>query len=129
MAFSRALVFLCLALLSGCDQQGDQAAAGQQSDLEAQIAQGRKLFISNGCYLCHGEDGRGDGQLGRSLNPRPRDFAELSAYKRGPGLEQLEETIQKGIGTGQGIMPAYPHIPPADRRRIALFIQSLQSKP
>ncbi|MSR82986.1 MAG: cytochrome c [Candidatus Latescibacteria bacterium] len=114
---------LLLGLSAGCgnDNQGE-------TDQDSPVAQGRKLFMANGCNVCHGPEGQGDGPVARSLNPKPRDFAELSAYKRGPGLEQLEETIEKGLTTGQGIMPAFPNIAPEDRHRVALFIQSLQSK-
>lgn len=122
----RGVFLLCLAWWAGCGQPGD---ADLPAGREGEIAQGRQLFIANGCYLCHGEEGHGDGQLARTLTPRPRDFRELSAYKRGPELEQLEETIQKGLGTGQGIMPAYPHLSAEERRRLALFIQSIQSQP
>ncbi|MBI2504524.1 MAG: cytochrome c [Candidatus Latescibacteria bacterium] len=115
---------LLLVLSAGCGKEPGQGEADQDDP----VAQGRKLFMANGCNLCHGPEGRGDGPVARSLSPKPRDFADLSAYKRGPGLEQLEETIQKGLHTGQGIMPAFPNIPSEDRRRLALFIQSLQPK-
>ena len=76
--------------------------------------------------MCHGNDGRGDGPVARNLSPKPRDFADLAGYKRGPGLTEIEETIEKGLNTGQGIMPAFPNVKPEDRRRLALFVQSLQ---
>ena len=64
--------------------------------------------------------------MARNLSPKPRDFADLAGYKRGPGLTEIEETIEKGLNTGQGIMPAFPNVKPEDRRRLALFVQSLQ---
>ena len=114
---------LLLGLGAGCGEE-TQGDATQDNP----VAQGRKLFMANGCNLCHGPEGRGDGPVARSLNPKPRNFADLSAYKRGPGLEQIEETIQHGLNTGQGIMPAFPNIASEDRHRLALFIQSLQTK-
>jgi high-affinity iron transporter len=86
------------------------------------------LYLANGCNVCHGDQGRGDGPVARNLSPKPRDFADLSAYRRGPELAQIEETIEQGLHTGQGVMPAFPHINPEDRRRLALFVQSLQSR-
>lgn len=112
---------LPFALVLGCGKGSEQGEADP-------VAQGRKLYIANGCNVCHGDQGRGDGPVARNLSPKPRDFADLPGYKRGPGLVQIEETIEKGLHTGQGIMPAFPNINPEDRRRLALFVQSLQPK-
>ena len=94
-----------LALAFGCGKGAEQEGAGQ----EDQVAQGRKLFAAKGCNVCHGNEGRGDGPVARGLNPKPRDLADLSGYKRGPGLDQIEETIEKGYKTGPGGMPAFPN--------------------
>lgn len=112
---------LLLALAFGCGK-------GAEQDEADPVAQGRKLFIANGCNVCHGNEGRGDGPVALNLKPRPRDFADLPGYKRGPGLAEIEETIEKGLNTGQGIMPAFPNINAEDRRRVALFVQSLQPR-
>jgi len=41
------------------------------------INQGRTLYLGKGnCYVCHGKDGRGDGEAGVMLNPPPRDLAD-----------------------------------------------------
>lgn len=113
-----------LGLSAGCGKEGQGDA-----DQENSVAQGRKIFMDNGCNVCHGPEGRGDGPVARNLSPKPRNFSDLAAYKRGPGLAQIEETIEKGLNTGQGItMPAFP-IAPEDRHHLALFIiRSLQPK-
>ena len=123
MHWIRLTAVLLLSLIAGCgkDKQGD-------ADQDNPVAQGRKVFMANGCNVCHGPEGRGDGPVARSLSPKPRNFSDLAAYKRGPGLEQIEETIEKGLNLGQGIMPAFPNISPEDRHHLALFIQSLQTK-
>ena len=112
---------LLLGLGAGCGKQS-QGDAGQDDP----VAQGRKVFMDNGCNVCHGPEGRGDGPVARNLTPKPRNFSELAAYKRGPGLEEIEETIENGLNMGQGVMPAFPNINPEDRHYLALFIQSLQ---
>ncbi|HXN07738.1 MAG TPA: cytochrome c [Nitrospiria bacterium] len=39
------------------------------------ITQGKEIFHGKGsCYVCHGENGKGDGPAGLELNPRPRNF-------------------------------------------------------
>lgn len=98
--------------------------AGPEAD---PIARGRAVYIANGCNVCHGNEGHGDGPVARSLSPKPRNFADRAAYKRGPGLGEIEQTISEGLSVGQGVMPAFPNIGEADRRDLALFIQSLQA--
>ena len=39
-------------------------------------AQGAEVFKTN-CQMCHGPQGHGDGPAGQSLDPRPRNLAEL----------------------------------------------------
>ena len=41
-------------------------------------AEGGKIFNAN-CELCHGPQGYGDGIAGQSLEPRPRNLANLQA--------------------------------------------------
>ena len=83
------------------------------------------VFIT-GC----GTDGESDKKKAddgaSSLKPPPRDFRDRSSYKKGRGVEAISETIK--LGVPKSAMPAYPHIAPADRRLVALFIESLQSK-
>jgi len=94
----------------------------------AELVKGRRLFKQNGCYVCHGDGGRGDGKIAHTLDPRPRDLADRAAYKRGAGLKHIMETIEKGIGGRKVIMPGYKHLSVADRRSIARYIQSLQKR-
>jgi mono/diheme cytochrome c family protein len=39
-------------------------------------SQGAEVFHTN-CEMCHGPQGHGDGPAGQSLDPRPRNLAEL----------------------------------------------------
>src|SRR5689334_11093495 len=41
-------------------------------------SQGADVFHTN-CEMCHGPQGHGDGPAGQSLDPRPRNLAELQA--------------------------------------------------
>lgn len=38
------------------------------------LMRGEAVYFNNGCALCHGVSGRGDGPDGRLLRPRPADF-------------------------------------------------------
>jgi cytochrome c5 len=71
---------------------------------------GKKLFVSYGCYQCHGYEAQGSSATGPRLGPRPLPFAALSKYVRAP--------------TGQ--MPPYTAkvLPDADLTTIYAFLQS-----
>src|SRR5579864_507733 len=44
---------------------------------------GKRLFVKDGCYQCHGYQGQG-GAAGARLAPRPIVLAALTAYVRHP---------------------------------------------
>ena len=44
---------------------------------------GKRLFVKDGCYQCHGYQGQG-GTAGARLAPRPIVLAALTAYVRHP---------------------------------------------
>lgn len=70
---------------------------------------GKKLFVSYGCWQCHGYEGQG-GAAGPRLASRPLPFAGFSAYVRRP--------------TNQ--MPPYTEkvVPNADLAHIHAYLQS-----
>lgn len=107
-----------VALAAGC--------AGESDDAKGAVAQGKALFTRNGCAVCHGPDGRGDGQIATTLKPPPRDFRDPAAYKNGPSKAAIARTIQKGMpGTS---MPGYGHLSAEEREQIAAYIRSLLEK-
>lgn len=88
-------------LAAGAGQQGEpaprtgqQAAPAQPSNAAQQnanvpagnAANGRKLFVSFGCYQCHGYEAQG-GSAGPRLAPRPIPYAQLMKYVRHPTNE------------------------------------------
>ena len=76
---------------------------------------GKKLFVSYGCYQCHGYEAQGSSATGPRLGPRPIAFAAVSKYVRQP--------------TGQ--MPPYTTkvLPDADLANIYAFLQSRSVPP
>ena len=116
------LSVLVAVLVIGCGVGGEN----DKNKANDESASGKALFIRNGCAVCHGNSGRGDGPVASSLKPPPRDFRDRASYKKGRGVEAISETIK--LGVSKSAMPAYPHIVPADRRLLALFIESLQSE-
>jgi mono/diheme cytochrome c family protein len=110
----------CLVLFVAC--------SGSARDEKADSTEkGRQLYLRNGCAVCHGDEGRGDGRLAATLKPPPRDFKEVAAYRKGATATEIAETIGKGLaGTS---MPAFAHLSAADRLEIARYIAGLQKEP
>ena len=116
------LSVLVAVFVTGCGADGES----DKTKTNDKLATGKALFIRNGCAVCHGNAGRGDGPVASSLKPPPRDFRDRASYKKGRGVGAISETIK--LGVQKSAMPAYPHIVPADRRLLALFIMSLQNE-
>jgi ubiquinol-cytochrome c reductase cytochrome c subunit len=76
---------------------------------------GKKLFVADGCYQCHGYEAQGSSATGPRLGPRPIAFAAFSRYVRQP--------------TGQ--MPPYTAkvVSDADLANIYAFVQSRAEPP
>lgn len=115
---------------AGCGEtvsKGNGSASAEEASQKETVAKGQQLFARNGCPLCHGEEGRGDGKIARTLKPDPRNFRDLAAYKQGTGVEEMVKTIKNGIAGGS-TMPAYPHLSEKESRLIATFIKYLQEQ-
>ena len=80
-------------------QPAAQQAPAQQQNAAApagDAANGRKLFVSFGCYECHGYEAQG-GSAGPRLAPRPIPYAQLMKYVRHPTGEMppfTEKTVK-----------------------------------
>jgi mono/diheme cytochrome c family protein len=90
--------------------QRPATAAPQASTAAGNAEVGKKLFVSDGCYQCHGYEAQGSSATGPRLGPRPMAFAAFSRYVRQP--------------TGQ--MPPYTAkvVSDADLANIYAYIQS-----
>jgi ubiquinol-cytochrome c reductase cytochrome c subunit len=76
---------------------------------------GKKLFVADGCYQCHGYEAQGSSATGPRLGPRPIAFAAFSRYVRQPA----------------GQMPPYTAkvVSDADLANIYAFVQSRAEPP
>jgi mono/diheme cytochrome c family protein len=77
------------------------------------IERGRKVYLLNECYVCHGGDGEGDGPAARAGDLKdgngmpiaPRDLTNPASYKNGFSPRDIYRTIVTGLdGTP---MPSY----------------------
>ena len=87
-------VFLCL--IAGCGEdsgEGDDGSRAKSVGKAELIEKGRELFERNGCPICHGEEGKGNGKIANTLRPPPRNFGDLAAYKQGAGVEEMVKTF------------------------------------
>jgi mono/diheme cytochrome c family protein len=74
-------------LAAGGGQQAAPAPQQQNANVPAGNAtNGRKLFVSFGCYQCHGYEAQG-GSAGPRLAPRPIAYAQFMKYVRHPTNE------------------------------------------
>lgn len=91
---------------------GAQATPTQTSPVapSGNADEGKKLFLSYGCYQCHGREAQGSSATGPRLGPRPIAFTAFSRYVRRP--------------TGQ--MPPYTAkvVSDADLANIYAYVQS-----
>lgn len=124
------LALLCCVAFGACEEAPKQEPVVQQVVSEADIQQGQALYKRYGCAVCHGRNGHGNGQIARTLNPRPRDFHKVQDYKYGRSIDAIARTIEKGTINERGMgMPGYPQIPAAERKLLASFIVSMQQEP
>lgn len=89
------------------------AWVAQGADVTAQDeSPGRALFAAR-CVTCHGPEGRGDGELGAQLTPRPRDLGD-AAWQAATTDEAIRKIIHEGGGAvGKSpLMPAQADLQP-----------------
>lgn len=86
----------------------DERYAGRRNPLppaEANLQEGKRLFEAN-CASCHGSRGLGDGEAGRSLNPRPANIARFAKMPMASD-GYLLWTLSEGGKPVNSAMPAF----------------------
>lgn len=116
IGFGGLTLMAALALVSSTLAQAPAAAAppSAQTAPAGNADTGRKLWVSYGCWQCHGYEGQG-GAAGPRLSGRNLPLAGLTAYVRRP--------------TNQ--MPPYTEkvVPNADLAHIHAYLQSRPAPP
>ena len=87
LAWALAIVLAWGIAVASAAQQPAAPAPQQNNNVPAgNAANGRKLFVSFGCYQCHGYEAQG-GSAGPRLAPRPIAYAQFMKYVRHPTNE------------------------------------------
>jgi mono/diheme cytochrome c family protein len=95
---------------------------------EAELS-GRVLYATNGCGTCHGQEGRGDGPIAKTLTPPPRDFRDGASFKNGVEPAAIARTIAEGLKRDGGQMQSYAFLTESERLRLADYVISLRETP
>lgn len=117
---------LLLLTAASTGRAADDAAAKVKAADAAKGAQVFKMY----CETCHGPAGLGDGPVGKTLNPPPRNFQE-GKWKFGDTDQAHFEVITNGAASKGGspmMAPWGAVIPEADRWALVKFIDSLKKK-
>ena len=116
-----ALLVGTVALVSGVSLA---LAAGIEG---ADPAKGKQVYETY-CQSCHGPTGDGQGPIGKSLNPPPRDFTKAD-FKYGGSDQDIFEIISNGAAAKGGsplMAPWGAVIPEQDRWSLVAFIHTLK---
>ncbi len=103
------------------------ALAGPTSALAQDAAKGAEVYKLY-CVTCHGEKGDGQGPVGKTLNPPPRDFSK-GDFKYGGTDKDIFEVISNGAASKGGsplMAPWGAVIPEADRWALVKYVRSLK---
>src|SRR5262249_50276871 len=91
-----------------------QRALSRQTNAEV----GKSLYEAN-CAVCHGVD-----RMAGQTNPALKIYPALA----GAGVRLDEVGFKSLIATGQGTMPAFGQLNPAQRTAIASYVLNLEEK-
>ena len=96
-------------------QRGQEGAKATKAVGSGNVENGKRLFLSDGCYECHGRTGQGSAYSGARLAPNPIELGAFIMYVRQPS----------------GQMPPYTAkvVSDAELADIRAFLNSLPEPP
>ena len=92
------------------------------------VEQGRELYLSYGCAVCHGPAGDGKGLRKVEREKSPTNFTDPKTYRFGHDKNSIRHSIKFGIKEQGTVMPAFNHISDQELEDISLYLISLQKE-
>lgn len=87
------------------------SAASMDDDDDGSPIEGRRIYLRENCYGCHG--GRAGGGMCPSLREDPPDESDI------------EDVLEEGTPNG---MPPFPHLGERDIEHLAAYFESLRTQ-
>ena len=106
---------------------GYASAAGSIADGDIEV--GKQKFNTL-CVSCHGEKGDGQGPVGKTLNPPPRDFTK-GEFKYGGTDQDIFDVISNGAAAKGGsplMAPWGAIVSEKERWGLVKYVRSLKQK-
>jgi cytochrome c6 len=89
----------------------------------ARAADGKELWTKN-CAKCHGEDGKGQGAMGKKLGVKDYTDAKVQAALKD---EQITKAIKEGVKQGDSqTMKPFPDLSADDIKALVTYVRSLK---
>ncbi len=91
------------------------------------IVEGREIYLGSGnCYVCHGNEAKGDGEAGALLNPKPSDLTDPT-FQRVRKDGEIFWAIKNGVPT-RGMFSYVPRMITEEQAwKVVVYIRSLRS--
>jgi mono/diheme cytochrome c family protein len=90
------------------------------------VAEGQKLYTKY-CSECHGDAGKGDGEMSGDLNPKPADLTDAE-WKHGSTDGEIFVVIRDGV-KGTGMKPFSKKMETHQIWDVVNYIRSIGPKP
>jgi len=94
--------------------------------IRARSDAGAPTLYAERCSSCHGDAGHGDGVVGRTLDPQPRDFSDRG-WQQATSDEQIRTVIRQGGRAARlsASMAAHPDLSDAELDALVAYIRSV----
>jgi len=87
-------LMMMLSVFASVPAAQNQAPQSSSTAPAGNAEEGKKLFVSYGCYQCHGREAQGSSATGPRLGPRPIAFTAFSRYVRRPTAQMPPYTTK-----------------------------------